>query len=156
MSVLDASQKEKYFYDRREWPICGIVLCVIIMPLLVLWFNLGFKLGFEAMGFVLGVSLYLIGRAGDVLHITVTDSRMTIMWGIFSIYQLISYDEIDSIIFRGISKFDYGEKREFGDASIELQFVVKLNNGDCYIIRSNHAEEVLAAIRKARPSIIIN
>jgi len=169
VSALDAPQKEKYIYDRREWaPVYRIVSFIVYVMLPVFsmaaWRD-DMTTGDArfAVGFFVVVVVASLWRSS--LRITVMDSKVTFMQGFLFGDWAISYDDVASIIFINSSKFDYGEKsekswsfkqREFGFAHSDLQFVVKLNNGDYYIIRSEHAKEVLAAIKKARPSIIIS
>ena len=166
VSALDAPQKEKYIYDRREWaPIYDIVsyICVMLFVFLMTAWRDDMTTGDArfAVGFIVVVGV-LPSLWRSSLRITVMDSKVTFMQGFLFGDWAISYDDVASIIFINSSKFDYGEKswsfkqREFGFAHRDLQFVIKLNNGDYYIIRSKHAKEVLAAIKKARPSIIIS
>jgi len=162
---VSASQKEKIYYDRREWSIRGIVLYICFIYLI---FGVGVRLNIIIDAWWFLITGALPPLTSYSLRISIADSKMIFQQGFFFNSQEVSYDEIDRVLFRNSSKFDYGEKfwawpwhwsfknREFGSAPRDSQFVVKLNNSDYYIVRSYHAEEILSAIRKARPSIIIN
>jgi len=146
---VSASQKEKIYYDRREWAIRGIVLYICFIYLI---FWVGVRLNIITGDAWSVVSIFVVGALpslpGYSLRITVTNSKMTFLQGFFFGLRSIPYDEIASIVFRDKSKLTYKhgfwqhwfpKGQEFGSASRESQFVVKLNNSD-YSGLQNHQQ----------------
>jgi len=152
VSTVTGSKKQEYIYDRREWSKRDIILGITGA--------VGFVWGLNSIDLAVGVLIGLLFFLPTCsLYIRITES--TIMFEQGSIFQseTILHDKIDGIIFRDIAKFSYGNKflpwgnKIWGAGPKDSQFVIKLNDGKHYVIRSKYSEEILAAIKKARPSI---
>ena len=114
--------------------------------------------------FILASPLLLIADKGS-LRITVTASKMRFWQGFFFFRRTILYDEIVDIVLQKNPIVNLDRKRppsrklnEFDArmrATENTEFIINLQDGDFCIIGSTHAQEVLAAIKKAQPHINI-
>jgi len=161
MSALTEVKPEKHIYDRQEWSILHIVYYISLACILY-W--AGFLFYTDSIDSIiiclLFVSIVLL-RAR--LHIVITNSRIKIQHSFFVRNLEILHDEITGILNNDISAYDYGDRfwhfwpwgsRVYG-SEYNYFIVIKLNDGRYYVVHTEHTEEVLAAIRKARPSIKI-
>ena len=148
------SQKETYIYDRREWSVSAFVFIICVSVFWILLFNTRFFLLFP---------LLLLADQGS-LRISVTASEIIIQQGFFFCRRTILYEEIVDIVFRNSAQFVHRnrppslKKRDFGAGykSKESRFFVNLHNNDYCNVATEHAQEIVAAIRKAQPHIKIN
>ena len=169
MSVVTVlSQKEKIFYDRREWCTGTIIGSFILGLLMVLAFMF---LEYERPGsavwthtwvFVLVAvaASFLFSMDRGSMHIVVTDSKLIFHLGYFLMRRTIHYNEIFSIAFKSANSTNlnrhYGRKRFYiGRAKPEI--IIYLRDGDHFIVGgSKYAEEILSAIKLVRPHINID
>jgi len=160
---LDISQKGSYIYNRREWSI-GFLILISCLFASNLWSV--FHTGIYDASFIMSIpiTVFMLMYLSS-MHITITNSEITLQQGFFFHKRTVTYGDIADVIFKDNSKFAYsriwrllspfGESRGFGVGPKKLQIVIKLKNDNYYVVRSKHAEEVLAAINKARPYIKI-
>jgi len=165
-------RKEKYYYTRHEIFALGFFVKICYFSLLCLYLFV-WAPSMIARGDIVKLLLPLLffltnplaTWSNTYLYAAVTGSTISLKgqlvcrYGFYS--RQISYHEIAGIIFKCNSKFAYREKffafkcRIFGNGPKESQFVIKFNNNDYVIVRSGHTKEMLAAIKKACPSINI-
>jgi len=162
----------KYLYTSHEFFVLGFVARICYLSLLYLYLSVWVPLlaRGEIVKLLLPLLFFLTNPLATwsniYLYSAVTASEISLngqffycMYGFYS--RQISYDEIAGIIFKCNSKFAYREKllafkcRIFGNGPKESQFVIKFKNNDYVIVRSEHAKEILAAVKKACPLINI-
>ena len=161
--TLVISQKGNYIYNHREW---AIGYFIFISCILASNFWPAFHTGVYGTISIKSSLLSVFFLQYLNMHITITGSEITLQQGFFLNSRTVTYDEVADIIFKDSSKFAYSrlwnllspfnKSRGFGLGPKKLQIVIKLKKDNYYVIRSKHAEEILAAISKARPSIKIN
>jgi len=107
------------------------------------------------------VFLFLNVAEGANLRIVVTDSKMIFCQGHYFMRRTIHYNEILDIAFKNSAKYTdlnrhYG-RRKFAVGRNYPEIIIKLRDGDHFIVGgSRYAEEILSAIKLARPHINID
>ena len=165
---MDAfSQKGKIFYDRREWCIRTIIPPFILSPFVMLWLismlnetHEHHKYAVWMLYLLAVITPLIIVRDNGSMHIIVTDSKLIFRQGFFFMRRTIHYNEIFDIAFKSANSTNlnrhYGRKR-FCIGSTQPEIIVNLRDGDHFIVGgSRYAEEILSAIKLARPHINID
>jgi len=155
------SQKGKHYYDRREWAgdtviwMLGIAFSSLLLSTLVTEDR---RFGFYAIA-VIAPFLFLADF--NSLRIVITSSDILVHQAFFLRRRTIFYSEILDIAFKNSAKYAHLDrnirKKNLSSGPGKPEIIINLLDNDYLIIAgSKYAEEILAAIRLARPHIKID
>jgi len=106
------------------------------------------------------MAFLIVADTGN-LRIVVTDSKLMFHQGFFFMRRTIHYNEIFDITFKSSAKYPhlnrYYGRRKFYIGRADPEIIINLRDGDHFIVGgSRYAEEILSAIKLARPHINID
>ena len=158
----DLSQKEKIFYDHREWSTGALKFLFIGVPLVMLLLSVLMpesRLAFYIMAIVMPLLLF----SDASLRVVISDSKIMIHKGFFFMRRVIFYDDIVEIAFKSSSKYAQlgmsttGTTKNFSPGPTKPNLFFILRDDDYFIISgSKQIEDILAAIKKVRPHLKID
>jgi len=143
----------------------SIVLGFVLSAIIWLWLASNVNEGHEHIVwflYFLAVAVpFLLAMDNGSIRVVVMDSKLIFRQGFCFMRRTIYYNEIFDIAFKNSAKYAdlnryYGRKRFYiGRADPEI--IINLRDGDHFIVGgSKYTEEILSAIKLARPHINID
>jgi len=162
ISRAQKTGKEECLYDHREWCASSLKFLFIGVPLVMLLLSVLMpdgRLAFYIMAIVFPLLLF----SDASLRVVISDSKIMIHQGFFLMKRVIFYDDIVEIAFKSGSKYAQlgmsagRTTKHFSPGLNNPKLFFILRDDDYFIISgSKHMEDILAAIKKARPHLKID